>query len=102
VVRAKADIPALRICAENKLDLVLRFTFRIWRAHCGRPWAAGGDGCPFRREITGCGFWTCKPRLSVDRSRTCRAHHLVLRPGGAGAADRANELAVLDQRNASA
>ena len=48
------------------------------------------------------GFWTCKPRLSVDRSRTCRAHHLVLRPGGAGAADRANEPAVLDQRNASA
>jgi hypothetical protein len=42
------------------------------------------------------GFWTCKPRLSVDRSRTCRAHHLVLRPGGARAADRANELAVLD------
>ena len=47
MVRAKADIPALRICAENRLDLVLRFTFRIWRAHCGRPWAAGGDGCPF-------------------------------------------------------
>ena len=36
------------------------------------------------------------PRLSVDCSRTCQAHHLVLRPGGAGAADRANELAVLD------
>src|ERR1700735_3013263 len=48
------------------------------------------------------GFWTCKPRLFVDRSRACRAHHLVLSPGGAGAPDRANELAVLDQRNASA
>jgi hypothetical protein len=24
------------------------------------------------------GFWTCKPRLSVDRSRARRAHHLVL------------------------
>jgi hypothetical protein len=40
--------------------------------------------------------------LSVDRSRTCQAHHLVLRPGGAGAADRDNELAVLDYRNSSA
>ena len=35
-----------------------------------------------------------KPRLTVDRSRTYRAHDLVLRPGGARAADRANELAV--------
>jgi hypothetical protein len=41
-------------------------------------------------------------RLPVDRSRTCRAHHLVLRPGSARAADGANKLSVLDQRNASA
>jgi hypothetical protein len=37
-----------------------------------------------------------QPPLSVDRSRAYRAHQLVLGPGGARAADRANELAVLN------
>src|SRR5271155_171705 len=40
--------------------------------------------------------------LFVDRRRGGRARDLVLRAGGAGTADRADQLAVLDQRDAAA
>ena len=37
----------------------------------------------------------------LDDGRTDLRHHLVLRAGAAGAADRADELPVLDERNAA-
>src|SRR6266446_6774333 len=40
-------------------------------------------------------------RLLVDERRTRRADHLILRPGAARATDGADDLAVLDQRDAS-
>src|ERR1700677_3403704 len=42
------------------------------------------------------------PTLFVDRRRAGRAGDLVLRAHAAGAADRADQLAVLDKRNADA
>src|SRR5262249_41044857 len=41
-------------------------------------------------------------RLLVDEGRSRRADHLVLGPGAAGTADGADDLAVLDQRDAAA
>src|SRR5215831_3076642 len=40
--------------------------------------------------------------LFIDRGGARLAHHFVLRAGAAGAADRADELVVFDQRNAAA
>src|SRR5262252_8607603 len=56
------------------------------------PAAAGGAEDPYCS-----GGW-----LLVDERRTGGADHLVLRAGAAGAADGADDLAVLDQRNAAA
>src|SRR5262245_38090736 len=40
-------------------------------------------------------------RLLVDERRTCRADHLVLRPGAPRTTDGADDLAALDQRDAA-
>src|SRR6266566_5423654 len=42
-----------------------------------------------------------RTRLLVDERRTRRADHLILRPGAPRATDGADDLAVLDQRDAS-
>src|SRR5262249_28834621 len=52
-------------------------------------------------SIVACGQTLRATRLLVDERRTCVADHLILRPGAARTTDSADDLAVLDQRDAA-
>src|SRR6202011_5763801 len=74
---------------------LLRFRLRAPRFGGLKPAVA-------RAASEGGSLATTRTKLFIDRGGAGHAAHLVLRAGAARAADRADDLAVLDQRNSAA